>query len=143
MSAYIVTDYHINALVSFAVRAKACYSVNGNHVYITRENAESVGRILMDANVQSVSHLYGARLSDEEKNAGADYRFAEPNRTFSPVEIIKACHCLDYQSCEVETWRGSVAHAVLQGIKAYAENALPGYDAAPWGLDEERHAAKA
>jgi hypothetical protein len=69
-----------------------------NRVYVTRDNVEEVGRILLSENVRSVNYRYGGRIRDNEKNAAASYRFAYVARPRSAVQLIKAVHCLDYRS---------------------------------------------
>lgn len=46
--------------------------------------------------------------------------------------VLKMCDCLDYQSCETDDWRETLAFRLLQSIRAAAVHALPGYDDAPW-----------
>ena len=105
-------------------------------MYVTRDNAEEVGRILLAENVRSVTHRYGGRLDDDEQNAAALYRFAYAGRPRSPVQLIKAVHCLDYQSCETEDWESSIAWRICQAILANATTKLPGYETAAWEITD-------
>jgi hypothetical protein len=74
------------------------------------------------------------------------------------VAIVKACDCLDYQASDWTSWEGSDANRHLAAIRRaavtlafgsmraaaaaladpgqHAIRELPGYDAAPWCLDE-------
>jgi hypothetical protein len=136
MSAFIVSHAHINALVSAMLDARMSYWTGQDRVYVTRANAEEVGRILLAENVRSVTHRYGGRLDDDEQNAAALYRFAYAGRPRSPVQLIKAVHCLDYQSCETEDWESSIAWRICQAILANATTKLPGYETAAWEITD-------
>ena len=137
MSAFIVTDTHVNALVTYAVDKRLSYFDGKNRNNILAHNAEEVGRILMDENVRSVCHRYN-EASAEEKSAGASYKFERFETPLTPVEAIKACHCLEYQSCETDDWEGTIAWRILQAIISHASHNLPGYDKAPWGIDSDK-----
>ena len=66
-----------------------------------------------------------------------DYRYTARAgaRELSPVQVLKACNCLEYQSCEHPGWEDSQARANLEVIRAYAVRQLPGYEDADWTLD--------
>ena len=51
-----------------------------------------------------------------------------------PIDVIKACHCQEYQSCEHDGWETSTAKAIVDAIEGAASRALPGYDDAPWEI---------
>ena len=48
------------------------------------------------------------------------------------VAILKMCDCLEYQSCETEDYRLTVAWDLLNKIRRAAWQRLPGYENAPW-----------
>jgi hypothetical protein len=51
------------------------------------------------------------------------------------VSIIKACDCLDYQSCEHDEWEQSEAWLIMYTIHKFAGRRTAGYDDAPgWEL---------
>lgn len=137
MSAFIVTDDHINALVAYAVREQIYFSPlpNAACVKIYDLNAPEIGRLLMDENVASVNHRYQGRIDEDEKNAAAAYTYADFPRALTHIEAIKAAHCLDYQSCEHDGWDNCTAQRILKAIVYHASARLPGYDAAPWAID--------
>jgi hypothetical protein len=60
--------------------------------------------------------------------------YRQPVKTLTPIEIIKAVHCLQYQSCEHEEWQTSEAAQNCHQIVHQAASLLPGYEAAPWGI---------
>ncbi len=84
---------------------------------------------------RSVTYRYSGRIGDDEKQAAASYRFAYSARPLSPVQLIKAVHCLDYQSCETEDWESSIAWRICRAIIAAATGRLPGYDRAKWEIE--------
>lgn len=138
MSAFIVDDMHINAIVTYAADKRISYweKKTGNRVEVTAFNAEEVGRILMAENVRSVVARYGDGLEDTEVNADAAYQYRLFATPLTAVEIIKACNCLEYQSCETDDWEETLAWEILNRVKSHAAHDIPGYDAAPWGIDE-------
>lgn len=145
MSAFVVGHDHINGLMSYCLQRRRGYGVSyflpetGNSVEITRANAEEIGRILLEENEASVSYRYPG--DDPEELPGtigetaADYQFRQFRGPLSPLIILKACDCLEYQSCEHPHWVGSIAHCILEGIRKSAIHDLPGWDDAPgWEL---------
>jgi hypothetical protein len=52
----------------------------------------------------------------------------------APIQVIRAAHCLEYQSCECEDWQETEACAALMGLVDAAARALPGYEQANWEL---------
>jgi hypothetical protein len=119
------------------VENRVSYWNGTDRIDVTAHNAEEVGRILMDENVRSVGHRYNDRIDNDEKSAGAAYKFKRFSTPLTAVEAIKACHCLDYQSCETENWEGTIAWRILQAVLSAATHKLPGYDKAPWGVDSD------
>lgn len=123
MSAYIVSDATIDALVTFAI---------GGGVYrVTSENPQKVGQMLVNENYRSVNHRY------REKELAHTYTFKPMTRHLSPVTILKLCDCYDYQACETEDYEATDAAKMIDGIRHRAIRTLSGYDDAPWGLHDE------
>lgn len=114
MSAFIVSKNHIDTLVK-----SACD--------ISNRNPDATGQILMDENYKSVNHRYG---KDEKP---PKYEYSVPDEC-SSVQIIKACHCYDYQACETDEYEGSEAQKIIKGIVYYESHNIPGYDKAQWCL---------
>jgi hypothetical protein len=61
----------------------------------------------------------------------ADFRRV---RALEPIEVVKACHCLAYQSCEHPAWETCEAKKMLERIEAAAVRLIPGYAEAYWEL---------
>jgi hypothetical protein len=65
-----------------------------------------------------------------------EYQYHWPrHQSWSPVEVLKAIRCLDYQSCEHPEWASSEAKSYLDALTMACVVKLPGMDDAPWGID--------
>ena len=148
MSAYIVDRVHIEYLVAAAMSRRI--RGHGSHAFRWYHNGEShelacgdyaraaeVGQMLWDECVASVSARYPHEdVSTLPGPIGETYQYGTHRprpMTFEPVQVIKAAHCYDYQSCEHEGWEGSESYAFIHTLVTRATCELPGYDAAAWG----------
>jgi hypothetical protein len=138
MSAFMVGREHIWAIVD-AWRKSQEHGWNSAPKF---ETLAEKGQMLWDENRSSVQYRY----PDCEGNnlpgpVGCDFDYGtheidmgKPN--YSPVEILKACHCLEYQSCEHPHWEESEARFFLVNIREAQERLMPGYEEAPWGIED-------
>ena len=143
MSAFILQQTHITALVRYAICGHngtylqssgpiSWYHNDGRRSCITTETAQRVGQILVDENYRSVNYRY----QETEQPYTYEYK-PNPMRVWKPVEIIKACNCYDYQACETEGYKNSEAHDIVHRIRELAILLLPGYDEAKtWDISE-------
>jgi len=90
-----------------------------------------VAQILHDANLASFRSVYPREKVEGYRITPADL-FREWNR-FDPVQVIKTCQYIAYQSDDPPGWRDSEARAILEAIKDKATMKLPGYNEAEWG----------
>jgi hypothetical protein len=132
MSAFAVHHEHINAIMTLAAfdgqtRDTIRAASEGQ---IALFDATRVGRFLLEANRKAVT-------SHAEPQQPRRYVFRKWQCVPSPVEILKACQCLDFQCCEHEEWHESPAKRMLDAIMGAVIEALPGYDSAPWAISEE------
>jgi hypothetical protein len=136
MSAFICSDYHISALADYATR-----SMRRSRLYAADrqwEDPEEVFKVLWAENVRSVLYRYPEDTVDTAPGPiGPKGSFDRRVRaqSFNPIDIVKSCHCLEYQSCECPDYRETTAYELLQAIEAMAIRGLPGYDSAAWGLE--------
>lgn len=152
MSAYIVSDNTIHAIVGFAWGNG--YSPNVStvrdwpgtttpHGYILlrdqchRTTPSRIGQLLLHENYLSVNYRY---REDDQTPRYTFKRFdvfdiKGTRRPLKPIDIVKLCDCLDYQSCEHPGWPDSWARDFLTRVKDVAMQTSPEYEAAPWGLD--------
>ncbi len=123
MSAFIVSMTTIDALVT--------YAIGGGPYRVTGDDPDKVGQMLVDQNYRSVEARY------HEPSQIPRYRFRPYIKPLSQVDMIKLSQCYDYQACETEDYETTAAARLMKGIRSKAIRALPGYEAAPWGLPEE------
>lgn len=137
MSAWLVSNRHVNALATFAVDQGLCADPAAAALDMWRENAASLrGRY------QERAATYWPELATLER----DFSYQDVTLA-SLFEVIKAADCYDYQSCEHDGWKASAAKALTDRIIARACSMLgrdydracrqPEYESAPWGIDEE------
>jgi hypothetical protein len=151
MSCFVVNDYHVNALVAWAVR---------QGLPLGAVSPDALAHELASANRAAFAERYQGRYLDElQPFEGLDLVDVSH---LMPVAIVKACDCLDYQASDWTPWAESEACAHLAAIRAAAlamatggrypgpaasthrragfgiESAhyLAGYDAAAWELSE-------
>jgi hypothetical protein len=136
MSCFVVPDFHISAMVAWAVAHGVDLDVS----------PDAVAHMLASANRRAYSDRYAGRYDSElvpfgglDRSAGVD---------LDPVAIVKACDCLDYQASDWSRWTDSDAFGYMVAIRRAAValadpagnpsapgRALAGYDAAAWTLD--------
>jgi len=133
MSAFIVNEYHLNALVSWASYGhssrKVSYYWQGKHRPIAGDE-QRVVNVLYAENVRSVN----ARYRENETADPIKFNLLIGGANLNPIEVCKAVHCLVYQSCETSDWEQSEAFAILQAIEAKAIRSVHGYENAAWEL---------
>ena len=155
MSAYVCSDdtfhYVLTAAVGWRVEVyipKDCnltmslnaqtFGLRGNRFHIA-ENPTEIGQILKKTNILSVQHRY--KDKDLNKLPGPigmveGYNWKRISESLiNPVAVVKSCHCIDYQSCELPDWNKTLAKRVLTAIERKAVELAPGYDDAPWGWE--------
>lgn len=129
MSAFIVSDRHIDALLTWVINTpkyQAPQILNGMTV---KDQPDLIGQMLVELNYRSVNTRYN------ENDQPREYKFRPFPRTISPVEVIKACDCLNYQCCEFEGWKDTKAARIIDEIRESAIDSLPGMDAAAWEIN--------
>jgi hypothetical protein len=137
MSCFIVPDYHVSALVAWAIR----------HGLDLDAPADTVAHMLASANRRAYSQRYAGRYDSDAAPFGGLDRSAGVD--LAPVAIVKACDCLDYQASDWTGWDDSDASRYLLDIRRAAVDVadpysaafdtrrqLLGYESAPWTLDE-------
>lgn len=131
MSAFMVVEQHINAMVHVALKGPSDYGKPWYSVGVEPESADGIGRMLWHENAASIEARYGPDAG--QFDLAATYRYTTPvGRIPSAVEALKLISCYEYQSCEHPGWTGSRAHAFCQSLTGVLIGCLPGYDAAPW-----------
>lgn len=130
MSAWLLPDAHMNALVDGAIRLGI----------IAPEDAQKTGAMLRRANTKSIRARYGyARYDTPETYDRPAYRYRAPREPLSDVSLFKNVGCYDYQTCEYDSYEKSPAARFVRRMKAALEargisHESPGYAEAPWGI---------
>ncbi len=152
MSAYICDREHIIYMVQAAMArriAGAGCTVNwchGNPLEWHKlgpcdfDKAADVANMLLRENYRSVSHRYphesSATLPGPIAGVAPFTRkdFAVVRwHSFEPAQVLKSCHCFEYQACETDDWETTEAHAFIAGLKGAACRSVAGYEKAEWG----------
>lgn len=130
MSAFIVSDKHLQTLINWANQNQVYFYYNGKH-YKSDDvpTLDLLLTVLHRQNVRSVDRRY------QEKNVVDSLRVKLTPVTLSPVEILKACDCYDYQACETEDYHQTFAYDIIRRIRETAITKLPGYSGAKWSID--------
>ena len=130
MSAYIVSDKHISAMLTLVSGPE--YHGEPKTYYWDCEiisfadNIMAIGQKLLDENYKSVNARYNRNETP--------HTFSFEPVEMKPIEIVRLCHCYNYQTCEHDGWDGSEAEEISRQIEHYAIKNVPGYEDAPWGI---------
>ena len=129
MSAYSVSDKHINTLLSYAADVGKTIYLDGVWIELSnRAHFAKLGQVLRDANNESLATRYG----DEAAPYKAKYESAAG--LLPAVAILKLANCFDYQACEFDGYKEHPAKAIIQYIKEAAIRKVPGYSDAKWDI---------
>lgn len=148
MSAYIVSKKHITMMVETAMDGtKECAGPNWKLFALRLPpgvyDANSLGQCLIEENLKSIHARYPDTVTDPTNTPGPIKQYwhkpyKHPNvvlEKLTAVVALKAIACYEYQSCEHDEWNTSEVKEFCDRLRHKLINALPGYDAAPWGID--------
>lgn len=129
MSAFVVSDAHLNYMLNALVQ----YGADRWQGPPDSKELENLARELRAENNCSVNHRYEGRYPED---LGAEQPSPFRRAHVDPVTTLKAVQCYRYQASEHDGWERSRAAELCRQIESLAIAHLPGYDAAPWGIDE-------
>lgn len=132
MSTFIVSDNHINAMLSWAnMNCMDLVCLNDKTVldFSIPEDLQKMAEVLSETNYHSVNTYY----NDHDVLEG-NITFVFSYKMLSPVEIIKACQCYDYQCSDLSDYEDSDADRISKTIMNRAIAKLPGYADAKWEI---------
>lgn len=151
MSAFVVGKTHIDYLVAAARRrpypnyTPAPWGGWGaQHNISAISDPDTIGRLLWQENVRSVTHRYPDTDPDRGNMPGpngldretiATYRFNRLTHV-EIVQALKALSCYEYQSCEHPEWQESDARKFCAALRDQLITCLPGYEDADWEIPE-------
>jgi len=131
MSAFIVNEYHISQLIKYGSFRDASMCVKGKFDRSINGNEQALMAMLVNANFESVNHRYKENTPPMPGEYCPDF-----DRVLSPIQVIKACDCYDYQSCEIESYSTSDAAKTIDSIRGMAISKLQGYEDVEWEIKE-------
>ncbi len=127
MSAYVVSNNHINAIVRFMEANKpSLFDRAGRYIIggiAIPQYGTAIGQLLLKENVRSVNYRYSVK----DRAAKFVYDTAPP--PVSGIEALKLINGLDYQSCERDDWHKSKACLILTTLKIAILEDLAGLNA--------------
>ena len=131
MSAFIVSDTHINALVRYASRhnVRAFYG-NPLAMFQVKDNEQATAELLLAENVKSVNYRY-------RDNEVMSITYDRGAPILTAIQAIKAAQCLRYQSCECDDFEESIAFKLIEAIISDAIPRLEGYESAQWAISDK------
>ncbi len=134
MSAYVVSHTHISAIVRWACRHNVSVYYSNPARSLKAGQEQEIAEILLAENVKSVNYRY------KEETPVDTIVYDAFATDLHAIDVIKACQCLEYQSCEHPGWDDSLAKKILDIIQRDAVRHLPGYDKAPWSIPDREAA---
>lgn len=142
MSAFIVSKAHIDAIVLTALYGSREEQLRRDWYAPTFGNPgwkvevgtlNRLGQMLWDECTTSVNYRYAHHNHPEPFEV---YQFDDFTANRIPaVTALKLIQCYEYQSCEHDGWKDSYAKRFCEQLTSSLIGCLPGYDAAPWGID--------
>lgn len=144
MSAYVVSFDTLDLLVTAALEGVAhdrglrVWHDGAVHEWRTDDDGQALGQMWHEWNVDSVNYRY------HEHTPADSYRYRRV--TIGGVsatlwDVIASAECLNYQSCELPTWTGSLARAALMAVRDKAVGRLMP-DSAAWGWTRDTGSAR-
>jgi hypothetical protein len=136
MSAFIVSDHHINLIVSAAISRKfQAPLVPGGYAFYVDANPLEFGRMLLKANIRSVARRYGVQSPQTEAGnrqlENYTFRYYPRVRT---AAAYKALLCYDHQACDADDYDCTSAGRF---VFRFLELTVSDADNEPWGYKSE------
>lgn len=131
MSAFIVSDTHVNALVRYASRHNVrAFHGNPLAMFQVKDNEQAAAELLLAENVKSVNYRY-------RDNEVMTITYDRGAPILTAIQAIKAAQCLRYQSCECDDFEESIAFKLIEAMIADAIPRLDGYESAQWAISDK------
>ncbi len=129
MNCYLVTENTIKAVV---IRGMQAEKELDKELFYAYKNCLQI----WEANIAAVKERYpdDPTMWDVTEKLEITQEDVSNCQDLSFVELIKLCHCINYQCCDWNKWEESRAYVTLFTYIYRFESSLPGYEEAPWGL---------
>lgn len=153
MSAFSVPDAHLDVIAQFATRTHRNEGLTYVSEYWLKERARAdfeaiegepligglnltdpqlVGRILRAENNRSLEARYPG---DDDMKIQTPYRFRPVLIELTPAAVLAALACYEYQACETEGHRESLAFLICEAVRSKAIRRLTADQ--PWTFHEK------
>ncbi len=146
MSAYIVDDAHIDALIDIAkqytrpgpavCRYKFCWAAQRNPFLshsLDDQTETEIGRMLLAENARSVGH----RCREVQDPAALTYVYRPTKRTYTPAQALMVIRGYEYQACETDDWDRTEAHDFCRALyRRVVDVAIPQEDTDYWTVTD-------
>jgi len=132
MSAYHVSDLHINVLVSWArFYQLEIYTKSVKLDLNNDQDFKNMGQILRNANNKSMM----AKYRDEPIGYLPECIGHPRISMLATGNILSACRCFEYQACEYGEWEESEARSIIRQIERCCMERARFYDEF-WGISD-------
>lgn len=137
MSAFIVSDKHINTIVTWASMNWIGVShLDGNgekKVFTSRGHEQAFATALMRQNVRSVNFRYN---ENTDQRIRFEFTPIEMTGTKMLLQVFMACKCYRYQSCETDNYDDTLAAQFIETITRFVLRNLGCDEASAWKMTE-------
>lgn len=128
MSTLLLSENHINTLVTYAAHREVKYFIDGQW-----NEVNGFECMLADYLLRINEDMFKQRYSTDVHTHG-QYEPVKNIKSISPVQIIKAAQCYEYNCDDWSLWEQSTAKAFIEALINSATYILPGYDDAQWAI---------
>ncbi len=146
MSAFVVSDQHVCALLTFASLDRRGVTFYLKHQALDchkKADLQTAAQILKDQCIKSVMIRYPKDTletlpgpNDLRQEIEFTYSPHPTLKLLKPVDILSACSCYDYQACEDPDYGTTPARQIIETIRNNAVRRLPGYEQVAWEITE-------
>jgi hypothetical protein len=133
MSAQLASIRTINALATYAMVECIKVRMSDGSTLNAQRDPQNVADILLAGNLDSLRAAY-----PHDDHLRQDYEISWTPTNAQHGVAFKLAEYLNFQACEAENYGNTPCARVLREIMKAAIGHLPGYDAAPWGMDGDK-----
>lgn len=129
MSAYIVSDEHISALLGVMVKCGILDVKNMGEVV-------HVGQLMVNENCAAVKARYGDEVGEAPEFVLSVKHFQDAHtKPTNIIQFLKWLDAYEHQCSSIRSWQSTRAFAHTNHLRRALIRKLPGYEAAKWSFD--------
>lgn len=135
MAIFLCSNAHISTLAAYAVQHQICLP----HLKLDYRGAAAgtwIAGELFKANVKAVTKQYG------KCEIHVPHAYLPMATLPEPVAILKLCEGYECQVEGLDDYSSLLAGKIISAIRARAIRMLPGYESAPWCIQDQRVASR-